>query len=63
MNLTAKFGKLACDELGCAMLLEAQLGVGMQVLPPGSHFAVKQIDEVWDLHDEPLHDKRTNSTP
>jgi hypothetical protein len=25
----------------------------VQVLPPGGHFAVKQIDEVWDLHGEP----------
>jgi hypothetical protein len=22
----------------------------VQVLPPGGHFAVKQIDEMWDLH-------------
>ena len=38
-----------------AVLLEAKLGVGVQVLPPGSHFAVKQIDEMWDLHDKRLH--------
>jgi hypothetical protein len=50
MNLAAKFGKLAGDELGRAMLLEAKLGVCVQVLPPGGHFAVKQIDEMWDLH-------------
>jgi hypothetical protein len=25
-------------------------GVGVQVLPQGGHFAVKQIDEMWDLH-------------
>jgi hypothetical protein len=45
------------------VLLEAKLGVCVQVMPPGGHFAVKQIDEVWDLHGEQLHDKRTNSTP
>jgi hypothetical protein len=31
----------------------------VQVLPPRSHVAVKQIDEVWDLHGEQLHDKHT----
>jgi hypothetical protein len=36
------------------MLLKAKLGVCVQVLPPGGHFAVKQIDEIWDLHDERL---------
>jgi hypothetical protein len=54
MNLTAEFGKFAGDELGRAMLLEAKLGVCVQVLPPHGHFAVKQIDEMWDLHDELL---------
>jgi hypothetical protein len=34
MNLAAELGKLACDKLGCAMLLEAKLGVCMQVSPP-----------------------------
>jgi hypothetical protein len=63
MDLAAKFGKLASDELRRAMLLEAKVGVCMQVSPPGGHFAVKQIDEIWDLRDEPLHDKHTNSTP
>jgi hypothetical protein len=42
------------------MLLKAKLGVCVQVLPPGGHFAVKQIDEMWDLHGEQLRDKRTN---
>jgi hypothetical protein len=37
--------------------------VRVQVLPPGGHFAVNQIDEMWNLHGEPLHDNRTNSTP
>jgi hypothetical protein len=46
-----------------AMNFAAKLGVGVQVLPPGGHFAVKQIDEMWDLHGEQLRDKRTNSTP
>jgi len=57
MNLTAEFGKFAGDELGRAMLLEAKLGVCVQVLPPGRHFAVKQIDEMWNLHSEQLPDK------
>jgi hypothetical protein len=30
MDLTAELGKLAGDEVGCAMLLEAKLGVGLQ---------------------------------
>src|SRR5262249_46391280 len=51
--------KLAGDEIGRAVLLEAKLGVCMQVLPPGGHVAMKQIDEMWDLHSEPLHDKPT----
>ena len=45
------------------MLLEAKLGVCMEVLPPSGHFAVKQLDEMWNLHGEPLHDKRTKSAP
>jgi hypothetical protein len=24
--------------------------VRVQVLPPGGHFALKQIDEMWNLH-------------
>jgi ABC-type uncharacterized transport system substrate-binding protein len=54
MNFAAKFGKLASDKLGCAVLLEAKLGVCMQVLPPGGHFAVKQVDETGNLHVEPI---------
>jgi hypothetical protein len=44
MNLASKFGQLAGNELGRAMLLEAKLGVCVQILPPGGHFAVEQID-------------------
>jgi hypothetical protein len=55
VNLAAELGKLAGDELGRAMLLEAKLGMCVQVLPPGCHVVVKQIDEMWDLHDERLH--------
>ena len=54
VNLAAELGKLASDKLRRAVLLEAKLGVCVQVLPPGGHFAVKQIDEVWDLHGEQL---------
>jgi hypothetical protein len=54
MNLASKFGQLTGDEFGGAVLLEAKLGKCMQVSPPGGHFAVKQIDEMWDLHCEPL---------
>ena len=32
MDLTAELGKLAGDEVGCAMLLEAKLGMCVQVL-------------------------------
>jgi len=60
MNLAAKFGKLAGDKLGRAMLLEAKLGVCVQVLPPGGHFAVKQIDEMWNLHIGRLRHGYTN---
>jgi hypothetical protein len=59
MNLAAKFGKLAGDKLGRAMLLEAKLGVCVQVL--GGQFAVKQIDEMWDLHIGRLRDECTTS--
>jgi len=55
MDLAAKFGKLLGDELGRAMLLETKLGVCVQVLPPGGHFAVKQSDQMWNLHDERLY--------
>jgi hypothetical protein len=37
------------------MLLEPKLGMCVQVLPPGGHVVVKQIDEMWDLHNERLH--------
>jgi hypothetical protein len=57
MNLAAELGKFAGDKLGRAMLLEAKLRVCMQVVPPCGHFAVKQIDEVWDLHVEPMQDR------
>jgi hypothetical protein len=56
MNLAAKFSELACDKLGRAVLLETELGVGVKVAAPSGHFAVKQIDEMWDLHDERLRD-------
>jgi hypothetical protein len=46
MNLAAELGKLVGDELGRAMLLEAKLGMCVQVLPPGGHFAVNQIDDI-----------------
>jgi hypothetical protein len=36
--------------IGGAMLVEAKLGMSVKVVPPGGHLAVKQIDEVWDLH-------------
>jgi hypothetical protein len=45
------------------MLLEAKLGVCMQVLPPGGHCPVKQIDELWDLHGEQLRDKHKCYVP
>jgi hypothetical protein len=50
LSLTAELGKLAGDELGRAMLLEAKLGVRVQVLPPGGHFAVKCFDAIGNLH-------------
>jgi hypothetical protein len=46
MDPAAKFGELAGDKLGRAMLIEAKLGVCVEVLPPSGHFAVKQIFEV-----------------
>jgi hypothetical protein len=33
-----------------------KLGMCVRVLPPGSHFAVEQIDSMWNLHDERLHE-------
>ena len=61
MNVATKFGKLAGDKLGRAMLLEAKLGMCVQVVPPGGHFAVEQIDEMWDLHIGRLRDECTTS--
>ena len=55
MNLAAELSKLACDELRRAMLLETEFWMRMDVAAPGGHFAVKQIDQMWDLHDERLH--------
>jgi hypothetical protein len=53
--LTAELGKLAGDELGRAMLLEAKFGMGVKVVAPGGHFALKQIDEMWDPYAGHLH--------
>jgi hypothetical protein len=50
MNLAAELGKLAGDELRRAVLLETEFWMRVQVLPPGSHFTVKQIDEMGNLH-------------
>jgi hypothetical protein len=44
------------------MLLEAKLGMGVQVLPPGGHFTVKQIDEICYLNDERLRHRCSNSS-
>jgi len=64
MNLTAEFGELAGDEVGCSVLLEAKFGVGVQVSPPLGHLVVKQIDEMWNLHDEHLqHGMLRTGTP
>jgi hypothetical protein len=60
-GVQAKFGKLAGDEIGRAVLLEAKLGMCVHVLPPGGHFALKQSDEVWDLHGEQLSTGYSNS--
>jgi hypothetical protein len=46
MNLAAELGKLPGDKLGSPVLLEAKLGVRVQVLPPSGHFAVKQSDKM-----------------
>jgi hypothetical protein len=54
MNFAVELSKLAGNELGRAMLREPKLVVCVQVLAPGGHFAVKQIDEMWDLHGDPL---------
>jgi hypothetical protein len=50
MNLTAEFGKLPGDERRCSVLLEAKFGVRVEVVTPSGHFAMMQIDEMWDLH-------------
>jgi hypothetical protein len=59
MNFAAEFSKFAGDKLGRSMLLDAEFWMGMQVLPPGGHFAVKQNDEMWNLHGEQLRNKPT----
>jgi hypothetical protein len=55
MNLAAKLGKLAGDEVGCSVLLETEFGVFMEVSAPSGHLAVKPFDEMWDQHGEQLH--------
>src|SRR5262249_21006394 len=52
MNLAAELSKLASDEVGCSLLLEAKLGMRVEVVAPRGHFAVNQIDEMWDLHSD-----------
>jgi hypothetical protein len=49
MNPTAKFGKLTGNKLGGAVLLEAKLGVRMQVSPPRGHLVMKGLDSIRDL--------------
>jgi hypothetical protein len=55
MNLATELLKLAGDELGRAMLLEAKLGMGVKVVAPTGHVSVIQIDKMWNLHGERLH--------
>jgi hypothetical protein len=63
MNLAAELGKFAGDEFGGAVLPEAKLGMCVQILPPGGHFAVKQIDEMWNLHGGRLYGMLRTGTP
>jgi hypothetical protein len=63
MDLAAEFSKFAGDKLGRAMLLEAKFGVCVQIVPPRGHVVVKQIDEMWNLHDERLHGMLTIEAP
>jgi hypothetical protein len=62
MNLAAKFGELPGDKLGRAMLLEAKLGVCVQVLPPGGHFAGKLMRSGICMVNS-FYDRHTFSTP
>jgi len=41
---------MAGDEFGSAMLLERQLGMGMEVAPDGGKFAVQGPDGFEDAH-------------
>ena len=50
MHGAAEFGELAGDELGGAVLLEAELGMRMQVLPPRRHLVVKRAYAIQNLH-------------
>jgi hypothetical protein len=49
MHLDAELGELGGDELRRAVFLEAQLGMGVQVVPPGDHVLVQVGDAV--VHD------------
>ena len=66
MHLDAEAGELLGHQGGGAGLLEAELGVGVDVSPPGLHLAVAFLDERNDLHGR-LRDEgvsgRLNATP
>ena len=50
MHLDAELFELAGDEIGGALLLEPQLGMGMDVAPPFGQLVVKGADLVDDRH-------------
>ena len=50
MHGAAELGELGRDEVGGAMLLEAELGMRMQVPPPRRHLVVVRLDAIEGLH-------------
>ena len=50
LHRAAELGELGGDELRRAVLLEAQLGMGVQVPPPRRHLVMKRLDAIERLH-------------
>ena len=53
-DLDPEFAKLGGDEIGGAHLLEGDLGMRVQIAPPGGHLIVEFGDSVDDRHSEIL---------
>src|SRR5262249_9043666 len=50
VHFAAELGELACDKLRGAVLLEAELRVGMDLAPPFDQLLVHGLNALWDTH-------------